>query len=109
MFRKVTIDCLTIRDWETFHDAFEQAFGFPGWYGRNLNAWIDCMTWLDEDDMSDFKALPGEIVLLELTNASKMKRIAPDILAATFEMAAFCNWRRNEKGHPPLLLVSCNA
>ena len=36
MFRKVTIDCLAIRDWETFHDAFEQAFGFPGWYGRNL-------------------------------------------------------------------------
>lgn len=67
------------------------------------------MTYLDEDDMSDFKALPGEIVLLELSNASKMKRIAPDIFAAILEMTAFCNWRRDEKGHPPLLLVSCNA
>jgi hypothetical protein len=67
------------------------------------------MTWLDEDDMSDFKALPGECVLLDLSNASELKRIAPDILAATLEMVAFCNWRRAEKGYSPLLLVSCYA
>lgn len=109
MFRKVAIDCLAIRDWETFHDAFEEAFGFPGWYGRNLDAWIDCMTKLDEDDMSNFKALPGEIVLVELSNASQLKRIAPDILTATLEMTAFCNWRRAERGDPPILLVSCYA
>ncbi|RWR04709.1 barstar family protein [Paenirhodobacter populi] len=107
MIRTVTISCLAIRDWETFHDAFEQAFGFAIWYGRNLNARIDCMSWLDKDDMSDFKVLPGEIVLLELSHASELKRIVPDIL--TVEMAAFCNWRRTEKGYPPLLLVSCYA
>lgn len=109
MIRTVTINCLAIRDWETFHDAFEQAFGFPGWYGRNLNAWIDCMSSLDEDDMSDFKVIPGEIVSLELSHASELKRIAPEILTTTLEMAAFCNWCRTEKGYPPLLLVSCNA
>lgn len=108
MIRTVTIICLAIRDWETFHDEFERAFGFPGWYGRNLNAWIDCMTNLDEAD-SDFKALPGEIVALDLSHAGELKRIAPEILNDILELAAFCNWRRIERGRPPLLLVSCYA
>lgn len=67
------------------------------------------MTHLDEDDMSDFKALLGEIVLLELSGASELKRIAPDILSQILETTAFCNWRRADRGDPPLLIVSCNA
>lgn len=109
MIRTVTIDCRTIRDWETFHEAFQQAFGFPGWYGRNLNAWIDCMSGLDDAGMSDFITSPGEIVLLHLSHANDLKQVAPEILNATLEMAAFCNWRRIDAGQPPLLMVSCYA
>jgi hypothetical protein len=32
---------------EDFHDIFNEAFGFPAFYGRNMNAWIDCLTSLD--------------------------------------------------------------
>ena len=109
VIRKVEIDCVAIRDWESFHDVFARAFGFPGWYGRNLNAWIDCMSSLDEDGMSDFKVFPGEIVLLELKNASELKRIAPDILTETLEMVAFCNWRRTKQDDSHLIVVSCDA
>lgn len=67
------------------------------------------MSSLDEDGMSDFKVLPGEIVLLELKNARELKRIAPDILTQTLEMVAFCNWRRIEQGESHLIVVSCDA
>ena len=46
----VKIDCTQITDWHTFSDVFAAAFGFPGYYGRNMNAWIDCMTYLDDPD-----------------------------------------------------------
>lgn len=36
-----------IKDWPTFHDVFQRTLGFPDFYGRNMDAWIDCMTSLD--------------------------------------------------------------
>ncbi|WP_198731855.1 hypothetical protein [Paracoccus tegillarcae] len=47
------------------------------------------MTWPNMDGMSEFKALPEEIVLPELSQASELKRLAPDILTETLELAAF--------------------
>ncbi|WP_161883865.1 barstar family protein [Deinococcus alpinitundrae] len=47
---KVTLDTSRIRDWESFHDVSVQTFGFPDFYGRNMDAWIDCLTYLDEGD-----------------------------------------------------------
>ncbi|MCA9610738.1 MAG: barstar family protein [Myxococcales bacterium] len=34
----VAIPTRRIVDWDTFHDVFAEAFGFPGFYGRNLDA-----------------------------------------------------------------------
>jgi len=44
----VRVDCDRITDWESFHSVFADVFGFPNFYGRNMNAWIDCMSYLDE-------------------------------------------------------------
>lgn len=33
----VRIDCNLLLDWESFHDTFVQEFGFPDFYGRNMN------------------------------------------------------------------------
>ena len=46
----VRLDGSRLRTWDGFHDAFASAFGFPGFYGRNMNAWIDCMSYLDDPD-----------------------------------------------------------
>ena len=48
--KKVSIDCAIIHDCNSFHDEFARVFGFPSFYGRNMNAWIDCMTSLDEPE-----------------------------------------------------------
>jgi len=36
------VDAIT--DWASFHDVFMHTLGFPDFYGRNMDAWIDCMT-----------------------------------------------------------------
>jgi len=51
----VAIPTDEIQYWPTFHDVFQRVMGFPSFYGRNMNAWIDCMTSLDcpKDGMTD--------------------------------------------------------
>lgn len=46
----VRIDARRIVDLDSFHDVFAEAFGFFGGYGRNMDAWIDCMSSLDDPD-----------------------------------------------------------
>jgi RNAse (barnase) inhibitor barstar len=41
-----------ISDWKSFHAEFRRVFGFPEFYGHNMDAWIDCMTSLDEPQMA---------------------------------------------------------
>ena len=43
MHTLVEIDTARITDWGTFHDVFAEAFGFPDFCGRNMDAWIDCI------------------------------------------------------------------
>jgi RNAse (barnase) inhibitor barstar len=104
----VTVDCAKIIDWSTFHEVFAAAFGFPAFYGKNADAWIDCMSRLD-DDFSEVQVEKGEMVTLVLANADQLKQVAPDILTAVLEMAGFVNFRRIETGDNPILIVSCNS
>lgn len=30
-----------ITDWESFHEVCREVFGFPDFYGMNMDAWID--------------------------------------------------------------------
>ena len=46
----VRIDGRDMNDFESFHDLFGEAFGFPDFHSRNLDVWIDCMTHLDDPD-----------------------------------------------------------
>ena len=64
----VWIDTTKIRDWASFHDVFSEAFSFPDFYGRNMNAWIDCMTSLDDlaAGMLRIHASKGGVVTLQL-------------------------------------------
>jgi hypothetical protein len=104
----VTIDTQRIVDWVTFHDVFSEALGFPRFYGRNLNAWIDCMTCLDDPEagMSAVHAPAGGILTLQLQNVDDFSGRCPIQYAAIVERAAFVNWRRIELGSPPVLALS---
>ena len=44
----VEIQLPQISDWDSFHDQCAKDLGFPEFYGRNINAWIDCLTYEDD-------------------------------------------------------------
>jgi RNAse (barnase) inhibitor barstar len=103
--KMVKIDCNVIKDWETFHQCFHETFGFPDFYGKNMNAWIDCMTRLDEE-FSAIQVATGTILTLQLENIKSLKERCPDMDDAIIECSAFVNYRRIEIGEKPILLLS---
>lgn len=42
--RLVLLDGARMRDKASFHEALKAAFGFPDYYGRNLDALHDCLS-----------------------------------------------------------------
>jgi hypothetical protein len=95
-------------DWATFHDQFAQVFAFPDFYGRNLDAWVDCMTCLDDPDagMTSLHCERGAVVTLQLTNVQAFRERSGELYAAIVECTAFVNWRRIEIGEPAVLALS---
>jgi hypothetical protein len=104
----VALDTRPITDWETFHDAFKEALGFPQFYGRNMDAWIDCMSYVDEPGagMSSVHAPPGEVLVLQLEHVADFAARCPEQYAAVVECSAFVNWRRIEMGKGAVLALS---
>lgn len=97
-----------IRDWDSFHDEFNRVFGFPEFYGRNMNAWIECMTSLDSiaDALTSIHVEPGAVLGLEIEDAAYLKSACPEQYEAIVEGAAFVNWRRIDDGEGPVLALS---
>ena len=104
----VKIPTENITDWETFHDVFQRTMGFPAFYGRNMNAWIDCMTSLDcpEDGLTQIHAPENGVLTLHFDDYQSFAQRLPEISAAIIECAAFVNWRRIEAGEPSVLALS---
>jgi hypothetical protein len=104
----VVVDTKQIVDWESFHNVFAQAFGFPSYYGRNLDGWIDCMTHLNDPTGSDtaIHVGAGEVVTLHLAHMSEFSKRCPDIHAALIDCSAFVNFRLIEQGNPPVLALA---
>jgi len=93
-----------ITDWTTFHSVCKQAMGFPDFYGNNMNAWIDCLTYLDEDDqMTKFTLAENERLEIEISETIQFKTQTPEIYDALITCSAFVNQRYLEQGKQPKL------
>ena len=94
-----TIDGLTITDWESFHDHFQQVMGFFERYGRNMGAWIDCMSDLHTDgrykSLTSFNLSKGDIFILRVDNTEEIQRRCTEIFSEFIACTAFVN-KRNE-------------
>lgn len=102
----VRLDTSLISDWESFHLTCREVFGFPDFYGMNMNAWIDCLTYLDEGDgMSQFHLAPGETLNIEVSDTESFKSRLPEIFDALVVCSTNVNQRYLEAGKSPLLLL----
>lgn len=103
---EVILETTQIRDWETFHDVCAETFGFPEFYGRNMDAWIDCLSYLDADDgMCRFLLSPGETLQIILPNFEVFQAVVPEVAAAFLDCVAFVNRRYNDRNDVPRLIL----
>ena len=105
--RVVAADGDRIVDPYSFHDVMSEAFAFPPSYGRNMDAWIDLMTYLDEDSATPGVFVEaGEIVTLELRDARGFRERCPEIYDGLVACGAYVNWRRMETGATAYLCLA---
>jgi hypothetical protein len=106
--QSVRLDLGSVTDWGGFFDLFAAKLGFPDFFGRNMDAWINCMTSLDSPDagMTSVHVPRGQVLVLELEGVSEFRRRCPDQFTALVESAAVVNWRRLENGEPAVLTLA---
>jgi RNAse (barnase) inhibitor barstar len=103
----VQINTKQITDRASFHQVCKEAFGFFDGYGRNMDAWIDCMSYLEDDDgMTKFCLQKDEILYIEITETEGFNKRQPEIFNDLIECTAFVNQRYIEDfGKPRIALL----
>jgi hypothetical protein len=70
----------------------------------NMNAWIDCLSYLDQEDrMSRFTLGKGEVLHIEISDTEDFNSRLPEIFDALVECSAFVNRRYIDDGKSPVL------
>ena len=103
----ITVPVEDITDWQSFHAIFQRLFGFPDFYGRNMDAWVDCMTSLDapEDGLTSIAVSKGELLTMRVDKPFELRERCPEQYDALIECSASVNFRRVEVGDLPVLAV----
>jgi RNAse (barnase) inhibitor barstar len=89
MITMSTIDVSDVSTWDEFHQVFIDEFNFPSYYGRNSNAWIDCM--------EDF-AIDGSKLELHIKGMGKLKEVSREMYDLINDCSAFINYRSVQSG-----------
>jgi hypothetical protein len=93
-----------ITGFDSFHAACKAAMGFPDSYGNTMDAWVDCLSYLrDEDGMSKFRLKPNEVLEIVIQDAAAMRAAVPDILEEVTYCVAGINERYEDYGEKPAL------
>ena len=81
--RTVRVQTSQIVDEASFHLVLKDLFGFPSWYEANMDAWIDCMSYLDdpERNITGFELAPNEVLVTELVGAESFVERSPRVFS----------------------------
>lgn len=93
--KRIRINTELIEDWDTFHDQFSKTFGFPDFYGKNMDAWIDCMSYVDDclSGMTKVWINKDDTLIIELKNYEVFKNRCQDIYLDLLQSVAIINSR----------------
>ena len=108
MNKRVRINAALISNWESFHQIFKMTFGFPEFYGNNMDAWINCMLKIDDKraGMTKFWLKESDTLVIEMTNCAAFKKNYFDIYLTLLESVAFINFRKLEiNGHTMIAIA----
>ena len=75
----VELNGAAITDAESFHVESQRAFGFPDSYAHTMDSWVDCLSYLrDEDGMSSVRLKKDEVLHIVVTHSEALRERAPD-------------------------------
>ncbi len=93
-----------LSDWSAFYEASARRFGFHPTFGRNKEAWIECMEELDT--RSDPLVRKGAFVLIEYVGRYTDRNVDRDVEAFLIAGAARINGTRLADGELPYLICA---
>lgn len=103
----VVLDGAAMTDWAAFHAQSRQVFGFPDFYVASMDAWIDCLSYLrDEDGMSRIRLGADEVLQIDILHADAWRAAQPEMLDEVLYCIAGINDRYADYGEAPAL--QCN-
>nr|WP_294859435.1 barstar family protein [uncultured Fluviicola sp.] len=107
MEKRIYIDFREITEISDLHDKLNEELGFPDFYGRNVNALIDCLQSMrfPEEGMSKVVLEKEEVLVLDLKNFSNAKMIIVNSLLVAVEAVNQREIDRNRK-HSIILALS---
>lgn len=95
-----------ITDSDSFHAQCKAALGFPEFYASSMDAWVDCLSYLrDEDGMSKFRLKPDEVLEIVISDTAAMRAAVPDLLEEVTFCVAGLNERYEDYGEKPALAL----
>ena len=101
---RIVLPTSEIRNEKTFHAACQRVFGFPDFYAHTMDAWVDCLSCLDDAsaEMSAFTLAPGELLLIVVPGSAELK---DDVLNALIDGSIAVNTRFAERGKAPVVAL----
>jgi len=105
--KTVLINGTTITDEGTLHEELAAKMGFPGFYGQNWNAWIDCMSYITEPEaeMTEVHVAAGEELQLCVSGGRELEERCPDLVKILLECTDFVNERFQNAGEDTRIRV----
>ncbi len=85
--QKVMLDGKRLSTWEDFHEVSAAVFGFPAFYGRNKDAWIDCMSSIDAG-MLRAELVTEESYTIVVEHTEEWVAAAPEMMAEFVSLLA---------------------
>lgn len=102
-----TLDGNLITDWPSFHAQCKAVLGFPDFYAGTIDAWVDCLSYLrDDDGMSKFRLKPNEVLEIVVTGADTLRAAVPDLLEEVSYCVAGINERYEDYGEAHALKLT---
>ena len=105
---EAVLDLDRITGWDEFHEECKRVMGFPAFYGANMNAWIDCLSYMTDggDGMSCFALNGAEVLTIRVLNSRPGSAVQQEILDALIQHTGSVNNRYVAVGDIPRLKLA---
>jgi Barstar (barnase inhibitor) len=103
----VALSSAMIYDWRSFHRESQRSLGFPADYAGDMDAWVDCLVSLrdDENRRVGVRLGPEEMLQLELAEIEAVRERVPGFLETLVAAVAEVNRRFVEAGQAPAVTL----